>query len=56
MLLYYFSPCRMLLSPMLHVEFSKCACHPVDFRGLGSLTGTGQRPYIREIMHSALNL
>ena len=23
----------MSLSPVLHVEFKKCPCHPVDFRG-----------------------
>ena len=27
-----FSPCRMSLSPMSHVEFKKCPCRPVDFR------------------------
>ena len=26
-------PCRMSPSPMSHVEFQKCPCHPVDFRG-----------------------
>ena len=28
-------------SPMLHVEFKKCPCHPVDFRGLGPYACTG---------------
>ena len=32
-----FSPCRMSLSPMSHVEFKKCPCRPVDFRGQGPL-------------------
>ena len=29
------SPCRMSLSRMSHVEFKKCQCRCVDFRGLG---------------------
>ena len=28
------SPCHMSLSPISHVEFKKCPCRPVDFRGL----------------------
>ena len=27
----------MSLSPMLHVEFNKCPCRSVDFRGQGPL-------------------
>ena len=27
------SPCRMSIIPMLHVEFKKWPCRPVNFRG-----------------------
>ena len=30
-----FRRCRMSLSHMSHVEFTKCPCRLVDFRGLG---------------------
>ena len=33
-----FSPCRMSLSLVSHVEFKKCPCRLVDFRGLGPYT------------------
>ena len=32
-----FSPCRMSLSPMSHVEFKIWLCRPVDFTGEGPL-------------------
>ena len=28
--------CHMSVLPMTHVEFKKCPCHPVDFKGQGS--------------------
>ena len=28
------SPCHMSLSLMSQVDFKKCPCHPVDFRGV----------------------
>ena len=34
-----FSPCRVSLSSMLHVEFKRCSCRHVDFRGLGPQEG-----------------
>ena len=33
----FFSPCRISLSPMSHVEFKKCSRHPVGFRGQWTL-------------------
>ena len=36
----------MSLSPMSHVEFNKCQCRCVDFRGLG--------PYITSLTYGVL--
>ena len=45
MSLYFDPSCRMSLSPMLHVEFKKSSCRPVDFRG--------QRPCSRAVVVGA---
>ena len=37
MSLHFDPSCRMSLSPMLHVEFKKCSCRPVEFNGQGPL-------------------
>ena len=37
-----FSPCRMSLGLMLHVEFRKCPCRRVYFRGLGQSSYSSQ--------------
>ena len=34
----FFTACHMSVSLMLHVQFQKCPCRPVDFRG--------QEPYL----------
>ena len=44
------SPCRVSLGSMSYVEFKKCPCRPVEFRGLGLLGGITlweQRPQVR---------
>ena len=36
---YTFNPCHMSVGPTSHVEFKKCLCHPVVFRGQGPSYG-----------------